>query len=210
MYVPRHFATDEREALRDLLAIAPLIQLVSMTDVGLVASALPMILVEDDDRLVLQGHFARANDHWKRVDPAVDSLAIITGPDAYISPNNYPTKAETHQVVPTWNYESVHAVGPLEIHDDPTWVLSLVSRLTAVHEAAQPTPWKVSDAPSEYLKARLRGIVGVELEISSLQAKAKLSQDKTDPDRLGVRDGLAAGSPADQRVANRMDDTLPE
>lgn len=204
MYIPRHFATDERQALKELLALSPLVQLISVAEGSLIASALPMLLIEDEDRLVLQGHFARPNDHWKHFDSSIDTLAIVTGPDAYISPSSYPSKAETHQVVPTWNYESVHASGPLTIHDDPDWVLDLVTHLTNVHEESKPTPWKVSDAPRDYIATRLRGIVGVEMVVTSLVAKAKLSQDKSDPDRLGAQRGLATGSATDRLVAQRM------
>ena len=204
MYVPRHFTADERQALAELLEIAPLVQLISMTADGLVASALPMLLVERDDRLVLQGHFARPNGHWKAFDPSVDTLAIVTGPDAYITPNSYATKAESHQVVPTWNYESVHARGPMMIHDDADWVLDLVTRLTNLHEAAQSEPWQVSDAPDDYIATRLRGIVGVELEITRLEAKAKLSQDKSAADQAGVHTTLSDGSARDKVVAERM------
>ena len=204
MYVPRHFATDERSALVELLELTPLVQLVSMTADGLVATALPMLLVEDDAGLRLQGHVARANEHWKQVDSSVDSLVIVSGPDAYISPNNYPTKTQTHEVVPTWNYEAVHATGSLIVRDDPTWVHDLVTRLTGRHEAGRANPWAVADAPVDYIALRLRGIVGVELVVHGLEAKAKLSQDKVDADQRGVRSGLAEGDAADRLVAERM------
>ena len=204
MYVPRHFATDERTALTELLALRPLVQLVSTTADGLVATALPMVLRDGVDGLRLQGHVARANDHWKRVDGSTDSLVIVSGADAYVSPNNYPTKARTHEVVPTWNYEAVHVAGELTVHDDPDWVLDLVTRLTEQHESGRPDAWAVADAPDDYLAVRLRGIVGVELTVRRIEAKAKLSQDKSAEDQEGVRAGLSAGSDADRAVADRM------
>jgi len=204
MYIPRAFATNATDALSEMLELAPLVQVVSMTDEGLVASALPMILVERDGQLILQGHFARPNSHWKSLDGDADSLAIITGPDAYITPNSYASKAETHQVVPTWNYEAVHARGPLSIHDDADWVLDLVTRLTNIHEADQQLPWKVTDAPEEYIATRLRGIVGVEMTITSLEAKAKLSQDKPNADQQSAAADLANGNERDHQVATRM------
>lgn len=204
MYIPRAFATDEQEALAELLKLAPLVQLVSMTADGLVASALPMLMVDTSDGLELHGHFARPNNHWKSFDPSVDTLAIVTGTDAYVTPNSYASKAETHQVVPTWNYESVHARGPMTIHDDADWVLDLVSRLTDVHEQSQPSPWKVTDAPADYIATRLRGIVGVSLKVTSLEAKAKLSQDKSDADQAGAKASLANGDEQQRLVAERM------
>ncbi|MEM7271809.1 MAG: FMN-binding negative transcriptional regulator [Actinomycetota bacterium] len=207
MYVPRHFATDGPGALRELLQLAPLAQVVSMTDDGLVATAAPLLLVERDQSIVLQGHVSRANDHWKRIDQSVDTLVIVSGPDAYVTPNNYPSKHLTHEVVPTWNYEAVHVRGPLTVHDDPAWLLDLVTRLTDEHERGRPDPWAVTDAPDHYIELRLRGIVGIEVAVDRIEAKAKLSQDKSVEDQAGVRAGLAAGSPGDRGVAERMADS---
>ena len=134
----------------------------------------------------------------------VDSLAIFAGPDAYISPSWYATKQETGKVVPTWNYEVLHASGPLVIRDDPTWVAGLVRRLTTRHEAGQRDPWTVDDAPSEFIVKQLRAIVGIELPITRLEGKRKLSQNRPSADINGAIDGLRSGTPMQRTVGDRM------
>ena len=151
------------------------------------ATFLPVLW--DGDRLI--GHLARANAHWRRVVDGSPALVVVTGRDAYVSPSWYATKAEHGKVVPTWNYSAVHLRGRVHVHDDPDWVLDLVTRLTDHHEAGRPDRWHVTDAPEDYLRKNLRPIVGVELEIESVEAKAKLSQNRSDADRAGVVAGLA-------------------
>ena len=160
------------------------------------ATFLPVLW--EGDRLV--GHLARANAHWRRIVDGSPALAIVTGPDAYVSPGWYATKAEHGKVVPTWNYSVVHLRGSVVVHDDAEWVRSLVTRLTDRHESSRSTPWAVSDAPSDYIDKNLRPIVGVEVVVTSVEAKAKLSQNRSEEDRAGV----AAGLTADGREPSRL------
>jgi len=187
VYLPRHFAADE--ALADELIAGALVELISPTRDGrLIATALPMLRVGDS----LLGHMARANPHWREAGDG-ESLAIARGPDGYVSPSWYPSKAEHGQAVPTWNYQSAHAHGQLVAHDDPAWVRPVVAALTRRHEAGRAEPWDIGDAPADWLDGQLRAIVGVELRITRVEAKAKLSQNRSAADALGVIDGLGGG-----------------
>jgi len=191
MYVPAHFAAGDA-AVRDLLARSRAADLVTPTAAGLVATFLPF--VHDPavgEHGALLGHVARNNDHW-RAEPVGESLAIVRGPDAYISPGFYPSKAEHGRVVPTWNYVTVHVHGRLVVHDDPAWLEDVVRRLTTVHEAAEAAPWSVDDPPRPFVEGQLRAIVGVELHVTRLEAKAKLSQNRPPADVEGVVAGLTA------------------
>ena len=158
---------------------------------GLQSTALPFVV--DDDVTTVRAHFARANQHWSTIDEA-EALLIVPGVDGYISPRWYPSKAETTKVVPTWNYELIHLHGTVEIHDDPAWKLDLVSQLTDENEADDPTstPWQVTDAPADFVAKQLNAIVGVQLNVSRIEGKEKLSQNKTDADRLGAAEGVAS------------------
>ena len=199
MYVPAHFAMSAAE-VTDLLSAVTAVDLIGTTPDGLTATFLPVLY--DSEAGALQGHGARNNPHWRA--GGGQSLAIVRGPDAYVSPSWYPSKAEHGRVVPTWNYVTAHVYGQLVIHDDVAWLRSLVDRLTTRYEAAQPQPWAVSDAPADYIEGQLRAIVGVELVIERIEAKAKLSQNRSAADQLAVRTTLAAGSAGDQAVAERM------
>jgi transcriptional regulator len=152
------------------------------------ATFLPVLW--DGDRLV--GHLAKANTHWRRVVDGSPALVVVTGRDAYVSPSWYASKAEHGKVVPTWNYSAVHLRGRVRVHDDPAWVLDLVTRLTDHHEADRRDRWHVTDAPEDYVRKNLRPIVGVEVVVASVEAKAKLSQNRSDADRSGVAAGLTA------------------
>src|SRR5271154_4362668 len=175
MYIPAHFAVDDA-AVRELLAKHGAADLITLTADGLLATMLPFIYEPAaGERGTLYGHVARNNDQWRK--PALgESVAIIRGPDAYISPSWYAAKAEHGRVVPTWNYVTAHVYGRLIVHDDPTWVEALVRRLTAKFEAASAHPWSVDDAPEAYIAGQLRAIVGIEVVISRVEAKLKLSQ----------------------------------
>jgi transcriptional regulator len=191
VYVPSAFAVDDA-TVRGLLARARAADLVTPTASGLQATFLP--LLHDPaagEHGALLGHVARNNDHW-RAEPVGDSLVILRGPDAYISPGFYPSKAEHGRVVPTWNYLTVHVHGRLVVHDDPDWVEDLVRRLTTAHEAAEAAPWSVDDAPRRFVEGQLRAIVGVELLVTRIEAKAKLSQNRPAADVDGVVAGLTA------------------
>ena len=191
MYVPSHFSAQP-DAVRDLLARPGAANLVTVTGQGLLATLLPFVYDPDaGEHGALQGHLARNNTQWSQ--PAVgESLAIIQGADAYVSPSWYASKAEHGRVVPTWNYTTAHVYGRLVIHDDPVWLEQQVRRLTGVHEAGFDHPWSVDDAPGRYIAGQLRAIVGVELVITRIEAKAKLSQNRPGADIDGVVAGLSA------------------
>ena len=188
LYVPRSNVM-EPDAVRPFVAAVAAAQLVTVGGDGLPdATFLPVLW--EGDRLV--GHLARANAHWRRIVDGSPALAVVTGPDTYVSPSWYATKAEHGKVVPTWNYSVVHLRGRIRVHDDPDWVRALVTRLTDRHEQQRDEPWAVTDAPEDYVTKNLRPIVGVELVVEGVEAKAKLSQNRSDEDRAGVARGLAA------------------
>ncbi|MCB5291867.1 FMN-binding negative transcriptional regulator [Arthrobacter sp. SO3] len=191
MYVPSHFAVDQ-DAVTELLSTPGAANLVTSTEHGLLATLLPFIYEPGaGEHGALLGHVARNNDQW-RLPASGESLVIIQRSDAYISPTWYPSKAEHGRVVPTWNYTTAHVYGRLVIHDDPVWLEDLVRRLTTLHEAASERPWTVDDAPARYLAGQLRAIVGVELLITRVEAKRKLSQNRPTADVDGVIAGLRA------------------
>jgi len=191
MYTPSQFAVDDESAAAFLAAIQAA-DLVTMTEDGLVATFLPLLFDPSvGDHGALLGHVARKNDQWKR-PPIGEALVIVHGDDAYITPNWYPSKAEHGRVVPTWNYTTAHVFGQLVIHDDADWVDQNVRGLTERHEAGRPASWSVDDAPPEFHAGQLRGIVGIELQISRVETKFKMSQNRRDADIDGVVAGLAA------------------
>ena len=194
MYVPAHFRPDD-EAVRELLRHPGAANLITATEEGLLATMLPLVWDEGGSRPglgpwgALLGHVARNNRQWQV--PAVgDSLVIIQGPDAYISPAWYATKREHGRVVPTWNYIVVQVHGRLVVHDDPAWVEANVRRLTALHEGAREEPWSVDDAPRPHIEGQLRAIVGLEIVIDRVEGKWKLSQNRSDADITGAIEGL--------------------
>jgi transcriptional regulator len=161
---------------------------------------------------MLRGHLARGNPQWREIEEAIDArgdgsgeaLAIFDGPDAYISPSWYEEKRLTGKVVPTWNYVTVQAHGMITTVHDPDWLIPHVGRLVERHEAGRPDPWRLSDAPDDYVRTQARAIVGLELRITRLEAKSKLSQNRSAADIEGTIQGLDAGSPAERAVAERM------
>jgi transcriptional regulator len=206
MYIPAHFAGPD-DALVTLLGSAPLADLVTSTADGLIATPLPLLFEPSvGEHGALHGHVARKNPHWTAglIEAGAPSIAILRGPDAYISPNWYPAKAEHGRVVPTWNYLTVHIHGRLVSHDDPEWTEALVRRLTEHFEAPRPAPWSVDDAPEAYIRGQVRAIVGVELVITSIEAKYKLSQNRSEADQAGVIDGLRDGSASEQALRAEM------
>src|SRR5579864_9366073 len=189
MYIPAHFAADDA-AVDELLARHGAADLITLTEDGLIATMLPFIYEPSaGEHGALYGHVARNNDQWRR--PAIgEALAIVRGPDAYISPSWYAAKAEHGRVVPTWNYITAHVYGRLLVHDDVRWLEDLVRRLTEKHEG--PAGWRVDDAPRAYFEGQLKAIVGLELAITRVEAKAKLSQNRPAADIDGVIAGLTA------------------
>jgi transcriptional regulator len=153
---------------------------------------LPLMIVPDEGAHgTLYGHVARANPQWK-LAPAGDAMALFMGADAYISPSWYPSKQEHEKVVPTWNYVAVHAYGPIEFFEETDRLLNVVTRLTNRHEQPRAEPWAVTDAPEAFIRAQLKGIVGVRLLITRLEGKCKMSQNRSEVDRAGVASGLLA------------------
>jgi transcriptional regulator len=190
MYIPAHFAPDEA-LVSELLANHGAADLITATPEGLAATRMPFVWVPTaGPQGSLQGHVARNNDQWK-LPASGESLAIVRGPgDAYISPGFYESKREHGRVVPTWNYVTAHVYGQFIVHDDPVWTEDLVRRLTAKHEARRDHPWSVDDAPRAFIEGQLRAIVGVELLVTRIEAKAKLSQNRPEADVEGVIAGL--------------------
>ena len=191
MYLPKHFEETRVEVLHELIRAFPFGTLVTLTAGGLDANHIPFE-VDSDPRPfgTLRGHVARANPVWRETAPSAEALVIFQGPDTYISPRWYPTKTETGKVVPTWNYVVVHAHGAPRFIDDRAWLRAFVTRLTERHEAGRQTPWKVTDAPAEYIDAQLGAIIGLEIPIARLVGKWKVSQNRPPRDRAGVIDGL--------------------
>jgi transcriptional regulator len=196
VYVPSLFTEDRPEEIRAIMRSCSLPVLVSQVrdeaGVRLWATHLPLMF--DGERLV--GHIARANNQWKLLDSTVDSLAIFSGVDGYVSPSYYATKRQTGRVVPTWNYEAVHAYGRLEIIEDTAKILQVVTKLTETYEGPRKDPWKVSDAPDDYIATQLKLIVALVLHITKLIGVRKLSQNKNAADRDGVIAGQTRDNPA--------------
>lgn len=195
MYTPAHFDEPRAETLHQLVRDHPLGLLVTLGEQGLDANPIPFLLdpvldAEGGGPGVLRAHVARANPVWREARGDVETLVVFQGPQAYVSPNWYPSKAETGKAVPTWNYITVQARGRLVVRDDAAWVRQLVTRLTERHEATQARPWAVSDAPPEYIKAMLRAIVGIEIPLSSLRGKWKMNQNHPVANREGLVRGL--------------------
>ena len=193
MYNPSHFKVDDPTALHALIQAHPLGCLVTQSDAGLDANHLPFELLQDEDGLLrLIAHVARANPVWQQIRDDSSVLVIFRAEQAYISPSWYPSKHETHEQVPTWNYRVVHAHGRISVRDDEKFVRGVVGRLTRRHEASNnaQTPWKMSDAPPDYLQRMLGAIVGLEISVDRLDAKFKLSQNKQQRDRLGAVQAL--------------------
>ena len=206
MYRPAANAVDGATGWQVLAGI-PAGHLVTAQPGSLDATFLPFLVDVDAHRVL--AHFARANPQWRSAD-GTRALLIATGADAYISPSYYATKRETGEVVPTWNYTVVHAHGVLRVHHDTEWLRDLVSRLTDLHERSREDPWAVTDAPAEYIDRNLKAIVGVELLVDRLDAKRKLSQNRSTEDIAGVLTGLSSGTFNERVVASDMQQAVRE
>jgi len=178
MYIPKHFAETDVAEMHALMRANPLATLVSHGADGLSANHIPLLLADAAPWGRLQGHVARANPVWRDGQVSGEVLVIFHGHDSYISPSGYATKAEHGKVVPTWNYVAVHAHGELRVIDDATWVFAQISALTATHESSLPEPWSVTDAPADYIEKMLGAIVGIEITITRLLGKWKVSQNQ--------------------------------
>ncbi|MEM5344061.1 FMN-binding negative transcriptional regulator [Paraburkholderia azotifigens] len=210
MYVPDHFNESDIEVLHASIAQHPFGMLITHGRSGLDANHLPFELAAGEGELgVLHAHVARANPVWQDVANGDEVLAVFRAGDAYISPTWYPSKHEAHKQVPTWNYIVVHAYGRVTVRDDERFVRGVVGRLTRTHEASQPQPWKMADAPKDYIDTLLKSIVGLEIEITRLVGKSKLSQNKEARDIRGAGEALKARENAhigDAMLARLMDE----
>ncbi|HET6157901.1 MAG TPA: FMN-binding negative transcriptional regulator [Dongiaceae bacterium] len=207
MYVPDQFKMTEQADVLALMQANPFAALVSHDSDGITATHLPTIVRRAGEMLIVECHVARPNPHWKRLaaQPDAESLMIFSGPDAYIRPGWYPSKAENGKVVPTWNYAIVHAYGRAEIIEDGEWLLRHVTELSTQQESPYALPWKPGDAPAQFIAGLIRGIVGIRFAITRIDAKAKLGQNRDDRDALGAADGLVArGEGMDAAVSAMM------
>jgi transcriptional regulator len=205
MYIPPAFLDQDRASLHATIRAARLANFITATADGLMASPLPLFLDgSEGTNGVLYGHLARANPQWKGA-PIGEAMAIFMGPDAYVTPSWYETKQETGKVVPTWNYITVHAFGAVEFFDDADRLLDVVTRLTKLHEQPLAAPWAVSDAPPDFVRAQLKGIVGIRMPITRIEGKRKMSQNRSATDQARVIEGLSASErPSDHAVAKLM------
>jgi transcriptional regulator len=216
MYQPTHFVQHDGAVMAALMADHPLAQLVYRHDTGeLAADPVPLLWLPDADGCtgLLQGHVARANPLWRQADQS-KVLAIFQGPQHYISPAWYASKAAHGKVVPTWNYTLVQAHGELRAVEDPVWLLDLLHRLTHRHEDPRPQPWQVDDAPAQYLDSMMKAIVGIEIQVERLEGKWKVSQNRPATDRQGVVQGLiqegGAAGEAMGRLVGSGGDPVPD
>ena len=191
MYIPAHFAETRPEELHRIIRAHPLGTLVTHGDEGLDADHIPFeVDTHAGTHGTLIAHVARANPLWRCCPTGTPVMVVFRGVQAYISPSWYPSKHETHRQVPTWNYEVVHVYGTITVHDDERFVRRLVAQLTRRHEAVEPKPWKMGDSAPEYIDAMLQNIVGIEITVTSMVGKVKLSQNREERDRLSAADVL--------------------
>lgn len=208
MYVPEKFEETRVEVLHDLMREHPLGVLCTSGADGLDASHIPFVLDPGPAPYgALHAHVARANPVWRRVRSGGEALVVFRAEDGYISPNWYPGKHESHRLVPTWNYRVVHARGRITVHDDERYVRGLVARLTRIHEASEPEPWKMGDSPKDFIDTMLAAIVGLEIRITGLVGAFKLGQNREARDVGGAADGLRRRG--DTALAEAMLDAIP-
>jgi transcriptional regulator len=197
MFQPDHFRVDDVAEMHALMRARPFAALVSAGPLGLYGTHLPTVLKSERPNGVIECHLSRANPHWKDLAGGGEAMLIFQGPEGYITPNWYATKAETGKAVPTWNYAVVHAYGRPAIMKEKDWLLRHVTELSAQQERSEARPWEVSDAPASYIDVMLRGIVGFRFEITRLEGKWKMSQNRDTQDRVGVIEGLKARASGD-------------
>jgi transcriptional regulator len=203
VYLPQTFTVSNSAEILGSLRATGVGHLVTSDASSFVSSFIPFVV--DDALTLMDGHFARANQHWRNISvDGTPGLMIVTGAEGYVSPSWYPSKAETGQVVPTWNYEVIHLHGRLRIVDTVEFVADVVRRLTEQHESGRTVPWSVDDAPSDYLQRMYGAIVGLQFSIERVEAKRKMSQNKTIEDQRGVANGLAAGDLRAQQLSIEM------
>jgi transcriptional regulator len=201
MYTPPSMVVTDETEVRAMVEAQGSGWFVTVADGAPMATLVP--IVWDGNRVL--AHVAKANPHWRSIEDGGPGLCIVGGPEAYVSPSWYPSKVEHGRVVPTWNYLAVHLAGPVRVHHDPDWLRNIVTLLTDRHERGRPDPWRVTDAPDEFVESMLRAIVGIELLVERVDAKVKASQNLSEADRHGVLAGLeSTGLPGAQAVAAVM------
>jgi transcriptional regulator len=207
VYTPRFNAVTDEDEVRAMVRAAGTAQLVTVGEDGFPdATLLPIVW----RGATVVAHMARANPHWKGIAPDAPALLVVTGPEAYISPSWYASKAEHGKVVPTWNYTAVHLTGRVRVHEDPAWLRGAVDLLTERHEGQRERPWETADAPEDFVAGQLRAIVGIEVAVERVEGKAKLSQNRSEADRAGVVAGLdAEGTPAAEVMARAVAAATP-
>jgi transcriptional regulator len=212
MYRPDQFRVDDIKEMHALMRTRPFATLVSGQAKGLFASHLPTVLKDDGQYGLIECHLARANPHWRDLAEAAEALMIFHGPEAYVTPNWYPSKAQHGKVVPTWNFAAVHAYGRPAVMQERDWLLRHVTELTAQQESGEAQPWLTSDAPPAFIDVMLRGIVGFRFPIARLEGKWKMSQNRERQDRVAVVRGLRGRGEGDDlavadEVAQRIEST---
>lgn len=190
MHCPSIFREERLDVLHGLITANPLATLITCASGGLMANLVPFSLHSDGGYGVLRTHLARSNGQLDALREVSEALVVFRGPECYVTPSWYPSKAEHGKAVPTWNFAMVQARGKPQVFDDVDWLRAQVVELTSNHERDREHPWKVSDAPDEYIAAQLKAIVGVEIPIDSIEGKWKISQNRLPLDRQGVIDGL--------------------
>lgn len=213
MYLPPAFREDRREVQHDLIRAHPLGLLVTAGPGGLMANPVPFLLYADEGAEgILRAHISYANPQWHELGVVSECLVVFQGPEDYISPSWYATKQETHKVVPTWNYATVHVWGRPQLVDNSVWLRRQIDDLTHSQERSRPMPWQVADAPERFIAAQIKGIIGVEILITRIEGKWKVSQNRPEADRNGVVEGLLAqgepSKPMADLVAERSNSDL--
>ena len=205
MYIPKHFEETRRDVLHGLIRSHPLGTLIISCDGVITANHVPFFIdPAAGESGVLRCHVAKSNPVWKAMCGTEEALVVFQGPDSYISPSWYPSKEEHGKAVPTWDYVVVHARGVPKTTDDSNWLLRHVSELSRTHESNRAVPWKVSDAPADYIKKRLNAIVGIEIPISHLEGKWKVSQNRPEADHTSIVAGLEAQDDDKAKALSRM------
>lgn len=199
MYQPPHFQETRQDILHGLVRAHPLGLLISNGAEGPVANAIPFLLDADiGPKGRLRAHLAKANPQWRLLaeNPASPVLVVFQGADAYVTPSWYETKRETGKVVPTWNYAIVQVRGTVKVIDDQAWIAQQIAELTASQEGSREAPWAVTDAPASFIQSQIKGIIGLEIEITDISGKWKVSQNRPVADRVGVAEGLESEAPS--------------
>jgi len=211
MYLPKSFEVNDAESLQDFVAAHPLGTLIHHDAQGLCADHIPLLIARDDaGGILLQGHVARANPLWRNIESRGDVLAVFQDPGMYITPSWYASKAESGKVVPTWNYIAVHVRGVARPIDDATWLKGFLARLTDINESKRAEPWRVSDAPDDYVAMQMKAIVGIEIAVTHWIGKWKVSQNRQSRDIDGVVSGLRdVGDPAAAHMADEVSARRP-